>query len=567
VNVPGTRGGRGRPEPDHAAPRGGRARDHDYPATQRNKGVDELVYGRDRARPAPAAMQHFRNDHRMMEEVKHSKDELHIPSHSPVLQALNSMGITQPTLIQQRAIPKINKLIFERHRFPACPLGIDVRRDTVVLHSQTGSGKTFAFLVPILEQIMRHSRAHACSLHTVILVPTETLAAQMKINVDSVIDNLQVPQFAKKPRVCLTYMGEPAIAARERITQEAPDILITTAANFLTVFSKFQRDEIPFIRTMESDITEFLDLGPLFQELKCIVIDEADLFVIAPGRRDGRVNGRLDEIRKMNSNSISVMNTLLQCGDPVLVFSSASINKRFKSFFSHRGWSITNRIIDDQVEQLPLLSGNGVRQIASKDEESSDDEDKVDNIAKNMSCPETIEHKFVYVERREDYPKMIAQAYLTLRLKDESAQVLVIVPNHFHEIAEDTVDALKERGVLTYWIDKAIEENPTSTDEVMKQLLKDYKSKNVEVMVSSAEVIRGMDFPDLKYVFLAPYPRNAQGYLHAAGRTGRQKKSGVAVSFFEPKSFEKYEVVVSSLGVVAKEMEVIHPKQSRKRRN
>ena len=76
-----------------------------------------------------------------------------------VLKAINELGFKEPTPIQQQAIPILLKN----------------ERDFIGL-AQTGTGKTAAFVLPILQ---RMTQKNTRTLRTLILAPTRELAAQI----------------------------------------------------------------------------------------------------------------------------------------------------------------------------------------------------------------------------------------------------------------------------------------------------------------------------------------------------------------------------------------------------
>jgi superfamily II DNA/RNA helicase len=78
--------------------------------------------------------------------------------HPRTLATLAAQGISEPLLIQERAIPPLRE-------------GRDI-----VLQAPTGSGKTLAFLLPIVERLGGHRGGGA---RTLIVVPTRELAAQI----------------------------------------------------------------------------------------------------------------------------------------------------------------------------------------------------------------------------------------------------------------------------------------------------------------------------------------------------------------------------------------------------
>src|SRR5258706_6884205 len=81
----------------------------------------------------------------------------------PVLRALKSEGYTQPTPIQEQAIP----ILLQRKDLLGC--------------AQTGTGKTAAFAIPIL-QLLHQDELYIKGqpgIKTLILTPTRELAIQI----------------------------------------------------------------------------------------------------------------------------------------------------------------------------------------------------------------------------------------------------------------------------------------------------------------------------------------------------------------------------------------------------
>lgn len=82
---------------------------------------------------------------------------------SALLEGLDAMGFTKPTPVQEQAIPLI------------------LASKDLIASAQTGTGKTAAFLLPILDRISRKQDHH---LNTLILVPTRELALQIDQQVE-----------------------------------------------------------------------------------------------------------------------------------------------------------------------------------------------------------------------------------------------------------------------------------------------------------------------------------------------------------------------------------------------
>ncbi|CAJ1843489.1 ATP-dependent RNA helicase RhlE [Aeromonas salmonicida] len=128
---------------------------------------------------------------------------------SPRLQqTLSELGYAAPTPIQARAIPVIL-----------------TGRD-LMAGAQTGTGKTAAFVLPLLEQLMQHPASDtARPIRALVLVPTRELAVQV---FDSVVRYGQGTGLTS----ALVY-GGVSIAAQVEALQAGVDLLIATPGRLL----------------------------------------------------------------------------------------------------------------------------------------------------------------------------------------------------------------------------------------------------------------------------------------------------------------------------------------------
>jgi ATP-dependent RNA helicase RhlE len=92
-----------------------------------------------------------------------------------LLDALDAMGFNKPTPIQELAIP----VILEHKDLIAC--------------AQTGTGKTAAYVLPIINKIVESNHSH---LNTLILAPTRELAMQIDQQVQGFSYYVQVSSIA-----------------------------------------------------------------------------------------------------------------------------------------------------------------------------------------------------------------------------------------------------------------------------------------------------------------------------------------------------------------------------------
>jgi ATP-dependent RNA helicase DBP3 len=66
------------------------------------------------------------------------------------------------------------------------------------------------------------------------------------------------------------------------------------------------------------------------------------------------------------------------------------------------------------------------------------------------------------------------------------------------------------------------------------QALSQFKDGSVPLLVATDVAARGLDIPDVQLVVNFTFPLTIEDYVHRIGRTGRQGKTGVAHTFFQP---------------------------------
>lgn len=114
---------------------------------------------------------------------------------------LENIGIKIPTSVQESVIPVI------------------LRGEDSVFQSETGSGKTFAFLIPLLQRIKENPSAE---VKIVIVAPTFELASQLKQAASSVTD-----------LKCALLIGGAPIKRQIETLKEKPAIVVGTPARLL----------------------------------------------------------------------------------------------------------------------------------------------------------------------------------------------------------------------------------------------------------------------------------------------------------------------------------------------
>ena len=108
--------------------------------------------------------------------------------------------------------------------------------------------------------------------------------------------------------------------------------------------------------------------------------------------------------------------------------------------------------------------------------------------------------------------------------------------------AAKLVSQLEKRGI------QAESLHGGRTQAVREQILSDFKSGKISILVSTGIAARGIDIDDLDRVVNYDLPAKADEYIHRIGRTGRAGASGEAISLVSKDNFRELCAIESRLG-------------------
>lgn len=152
----------------------------------------------------------------------------------PILKSLYEKGYETPTEVQEMTIPLV------------------LAGKDVIASAQTGTGKTAAFALPILQRLFHQQDAnkHAKKVRALIVSPTRELAVQI---------GEEFTSFGKYTNLRSTVVfGGTSIEPQKDILKKGVDILIATPGRLLDLRKQ-----------------EIVDLG----QVEILVLDEADLML------------------------------------------------------------------------------------------------------------------------------------------------------------------------------------------------------------------------------------------------------------------------------------------------
>ncbi len=151
-----------------------------------------------------------------------------LPLHQDLLKSLDKIGIDKPTPVQQQAIP------------------LALEHKDLLVSAETGSGKTIAFLLPIMQRLIDSPDTRS-GTRALILVPTRELARQI-LNQCLVLGSYTQLKFG-------LIIGGERFRKQASMLKNNPEILIATPGRLL----------------------EHLERNtPYFDDLEVLILDEAD---------------------------------------------------------------------------------------------------------------------------------------------------------------------------------------------------------------------------------------------------------------------------------------------------
>ncbi|KAH3686435.1 hypothetical protein WICPIJ_002615 [Wickerhamomyces pijperi] len=399
-----------------------------------------------------------------------------------LLQAIKQLGFKNPTLVQSKAIP----------------LALQEKRD-IIAKASTGSGKTVAYSVPIIQSILAKKSIGKSesqnSISSIILVPTRELAKQ----VTTFLEKLCV--YCSKEVKILNLSSQITEQVLNSLISENPEVLISTPSKLVQILEKKQQtidlsklsyfviDEVDLILSYGYDddlskLAEYLPLKTLQTFLMSATLNED-------------INGlkskfcRLPAVLKLNDEQLINKNKIVQYYVKTTEFDKFLLTYVIYKLNLVKGKSLVFVNNIDRGYRLKLfLEQFGVK-----------------SCILNSELPVNSRLHIVDEYNKNVYNLLIATDDDNIREIDEDADL------------------------------------EPETDE--QQPVKSAASKDAVRSKKDAEygVSRGVDFKNVACVLNFDLPLTAKSYVHRIGRTARAGKAGMALSFVIPdKEFGKHKV-------------------------
>jgi len=421
----------------------------------------------------------------------------------PILSPKLNKLFNQPTPIQSKAFSLLSKS--------------GATSSNVVIASPTGSGKTLAFLLPLIANTKRDAFGRI-----LIITPTMDLAYQIQRVVDQLwdpINNYSGLYVVKPPQ---TSGGD-----------DDDDYVIDSDQVQSWTISEMKMCKSPIIAGTPKSLMQLLTYCKdkkinLLGDLGTVVLDEADRLLqtehVARGDGLGGDSPALQALGFMKKMGVTFdVRTVGGAGGSSF---GASGKKRYDSPLSRArlvcASATVGRTLRRQMMEITNASSiDKAADLVVADDRTGKDEKR----RRNSLLPASIQHMYSLYDGEG---QVIDGLYTTMR--DLPPAPTLIFPGKTG--VANMVEELQARGLEDV---NTLRDNMHFSDEEDGLDESDAQQtwEQSPIYVVGEKFGRGLDIPNVKYVFLAAPPTSPAAYAHLAGRTGRGGNEGTAITMVQ----------------------------------
>jgi len=362
--------------------------------------------------------------------------------HEALAESLEASGYQKPTPIQEKAIP----IILE---------GKDI-----IASAQTGTGKTAAFLLPILHKLLSEEK-NDTNVHALILVPTRELAIQISSHLDG------LTYFTSLSSIAVYGGGDGGSFVQEKqALSKGVDIVVATPGKLIS----------------------HLNMGYVkMKELKYLVLDEADRMLDM---------GFHDDIMKIISHLPVKRQTIL-----------------FSATMPPKMMQLAKTILHNPAEVSIALS----------------------------KPPESIKQQVYLVYDTQKIP-------LIQHILGEQPYKSVLIFCSRKQTVKQLTAQLQKRKYNANEIHSDLDQTQR------ENVLLDFASKRLPILVATDILSRGIDIDQIELVINYDVPPDGEDYVHRIGRTARAATKGAAITLVNQDDFYKLKRIEK---LISKEIEKV----------
>ncbi|MFZ4478618.1 MAG: DEAD/DEAH box helicase [Rhodoferax sp.] len=386
-----------------------------------------------------------------------------------LIHAVKDLGFTQPTTVQQKTIP----LAMQGHG----ESDQTARFIDLMVSSQTGSGKTAAFLLPVLHTLLtQQARADAKE------------RADFEHAVEQAVARGEAPPKRAKRK-------DPTNP--RNFSAAAPGALIVCPTRELA--QQVAHDAIDLVQHCRG-LRIANVVGGMPYQLQIAKLQNADLVVATPGRLldlQRSMQIKLDQVQFL---VVDEADRMLDLGfsDDLAEINQLTIARKqtmmFSATFAPRIQQLASRVMREP-QRLQIDSP----------------QEKHQNIQQKLFWADNAQHK---------------RKLLDHWLRDSSINQAIVFASTQIE-CDGLANDLQQDGFSAVALHGALSQG------LRNRRLMALRQGQVQILVATDVAARGIDVPTVSHVFNFGLPMKAEDYTHRIGRTGRAGRDGLAVTFAE----------------------------------
>ena len=353
-----------------------------------------------------------------------------------LMDGIDAMGYHTATPVQQQVIPYI------------------VEGRDIIAAAQTGTGKTAAFLLPVIHNLITKSH-DAHTINAMIIVPTRELAVQ--------------------------------------IAQTLEGISYFTPVSFISVYGGTG--------------------GALFANEKKALTSGVDIVICTPGRMISHLNMGYVKLDGLKYLILDEADRMLDMGffDDIIKIIGFLPKDRQNLLFSATMPPAIRKLANSILKNPAEI-----------------------NIAISKP-PEQIKQEAYFLYETQKIPLV---KYVLQQSQFDSVLIFCSSKLSVKKLCEE----LKRSKFSVDQIQSDLDQ------EKREQVLLDFKSKRLKILVATDILSRGIDIEDIELVINFDVPHDGEDYIHRIGRTARAAAKGTACTFITEKEQYKFDKIEKLLG-------------------
>ncbi len=386
-----------------------------------------------------------------------------------LLRAVKDLGFTQPTPVQMKTIP----LAMQGHSAGAT----DARFIDLMVSSQTGSGKTAAFLLPML--------------HTLLDQRTNAEARE-RTDYERAIAQAAAKGEAPPKRAKRKDPTNP-----RHFTAPAPGALILCPTRELA--QQVASDAIDLVQHCRGLRVANI-VGGMPYQMQIAKLQNANLVVATPGRLldlQRSMQIKLDQVQFLVVDEADRMLDLGFSDDLAEVNQLTMARKQtmmFSATFAPRIQQLAARVMREP-QRITIDSP----------------QEKHANIKQLLFWADNAQHK------RKLLDHWLRDTTINQAIVFASTQIEC--DGLANDLQQDGFDAVALHGALSQGL--------------RNRRLMALRQGHVQILVATDVAARGLDIPTITHIFNFGLPMKPEDYIHRIGRTGRAGRDGLAITLAE----------------------------------